>query len=91
MQTKLLEGIAPRIDDYLIMVTVEALAKIQWHGAGKDRVIGLRNESGQIYRHFIASGMGEFLHLTSALEDLNLQEQLLDTLGMREGCDAVFS
>lgn len=91
MQTKLLEGIVPRIDDQLIMAMVEAQAHVEWRGTGKDRVIGIRNESGQIYRHVIASGMGEFMHLISALEAINLQEQLLDTLGMREGCDAIFS
>lgn len=91
MQTKLLEGIVPRTDDQLIMTMVEAQSHIEWRGTGKDRVIGLRNESGQIYRHVIASGMGEFMHLIATLEALNLREQLLDTLGMREECDAIFS
>ncbi|MDN5503908.1 MAG: hypothetical protein L0H10_08815 [Comamonas sp.] len=91
MQTKLLEGIVPRIDDQLIMAMVEAQAHIEWCGTGKDRVIGLRNDSGQIYRHVVANGMGEFMHLISVLETLNLREQLLDTFGMREGCDTIFS
>ena len=91
MQTKLLEGIVPRIDDQLIMAMVEAQAHVEWRGTVKDRVIGIRNESGQVYRHVIASGMGEFMHLISTLEALNLREQLLDTLGMREECDAIFS
>ncbi|WP_407714193.1 hypothetical protein ACJJWD_21265 [Comamonas testosteroni] len=91
MQTKLLKGIVPRTDDQLIMAMVEAQSHIEWRGTGKDRVIGLRNESGQIYRHVIASGMGEFMHLISTLEALNLREQLLDTIGMRGGCDVIFS
>lgn len=91
MQTKLLEGIVPRIDDQLIMVMVQAQCHVEGRGGGKDRVIGLRNEAGQIYRHFIADGLGEFMRLISLLESLNLREQLLDTLGMREGCDAIFS
>lgn len=91
MQTKLIQGATPRANDQHIVAKVEAEAHDEWGGGGNDMVIGVRNEAGQIYRHFITTGMGEFMNAVSALEDLKLRDELVDAVGMREGCDAIFA
>jgi hypothetical protein len=53
-------------------------------------VIGLRNRDGDIYRLIGATKANSFMNAVEELEDLELVNELRDTEGTQEGCDAIF-
>jgi len=53
-------------------------------------VIGIRNEDGDIYRLIGATKANSFMNAVEELEDLELVNELRDTEGTQEGCDAIF-
>jgi hypothetical protein len=53
-------------------------------------VIGLRNRDGEIYRLIGATKANSFMNAVEELEDLELVNELRDTEGTLEGCDAIF-
>lgn len=69
---------------------VQALTKASFDGGGYTMVIGIRNESGQIYRRVTAVGMSDFMGCINALLALGLSDEMADVKTMREGCDAIF-
>ena len=88
MDTKLIDGKKPRANDNEIFA---AATKNTRDGGGNTMTIGIRNEAGQVYRGIQTVGMGEFMAVIGALQDLGLTDELADAAGMREGCDAIFS
>ena len=53
-------------------------------------VIGLRNADGEIYRLIGATKASSFMNAVEELEDLDLVNELQDTEGTKDGCDAIF-
>lgn len=53
-------------------------------------VIGVRNRDGEIYRLIGATKANSFMNAVEELEDLELVNELRDTEGTQEGCDAIF-
>lgn len=51
----------------------------------------MRNEDGEIYRLIGATKHNSFMNAIEELFDLGLVDELQDTEGTREGCDAIFS
>lgn len=89
MRTKLMQGTAPRANDQQVTALMDAEANA--HDGGQAMVVGVRNEAGQLYRAIEATGMGQFIGMTSGLQALGLRDELQHTMGMREGCDAIFA
>lgn len=54
-------------------------------------LIGIRNDDGEIYRLIGATKHNSFTNAIEELFDLELADELQDTEGTREGCDAIFS
>lgn len=54
-------------------------------------LIGIRNDDGDIYRLIGATKHNSFTNAIEELFDLDLADELQDTEGTREGCDAIFS
>ncbi len=54
-------------------------------------LIGIRNDDGEIYRLIGATKHNSFTNAIEELFDLDLADELQDTEGTREGCDAIFS
>lgn len=89
METKLVPGKAPRLNDEVIL---SALKKKARDGGGKAMLLGIRNEAGEIYRVVKAEGLGEFMSFVSFMsEKIGLVDELKDATGMKDGCDAIFS
>lgn len=64
MQTKLVPGKAARTNDATILSAINEEAR---DGGGNTMVIGIRNESGDIYRVVKAEGLGEFMGIVGVL------------------------
>lgn len=88
MKTALIPGVALRADDDRILA---ALKKCRFDGGGNTMIIGIRNEAGAIYRGVTTVGMGDFMQAVGALQKLGLTDELAESIGMREKCDAIFS
>jgi hypothetical protein len=54
-------------------------------------LIGIRNDDGEIYRLIGATKHNSFTNAIEELFDLDLTDELQDTDGTQEGCDAIFS
>ena len=77
-----------RDDDAAILKAVKTEA---FDGGGNTMVIGVRNSAGVIYRRIDAVGMREFMNVIGCFQDLDFTDELEDSSGMREKCDAIFS
>jgi hypothetical protein len=53
-------------------------------------LIGIRNEDGQIYRLIGATKPNSYINAIEELFDLGLVDELEDTDGTQDGCDAIF-
>ena len=91
MKTTLLEGKKPaKFDKHII-------GNLLLNVATPDEVrqekmqIGVRNEAGEIYRLIGATKVNSFMNAVEELFDLGLVDELQDTEGTKEGCDAIFS
>ena len=58
MQTQIIDGTSPRANDQQVVAAVKA--KARGNGGGATMVIGVRNETGAIYRRFHVTGLGDF-------------------------------
>jgi hypothetical protein len=70
---------------------VKAIEKKAFPGGGNKMVIGVRNESGAIYRKIEAVGLAEFMGVIGCFETLKFTDELEDSGSMKDGCDAIFS
>lgn len=89
METKLINGKQPRVNDDKILAAVTN--KATGDTDGNVMTLGVRNESGQIYRVFFTTGLREFQRAIGALKNLGFRDELTDSFNMKEGCDAIFS
>ena len=91
MKTALLDGITPaKIDKQIIgnlLLEVASSDKVRQ----EKMLIGVRNESGDIYRLIGATKVNSYMNAVEELEDLGLADELKDTEAPEDGCDAIFS
>lgn len=91
MKTSLIDGKKPaHFDKHVIgniLLDVAPLAEVQEEAM----LIGLRNESGDIYRLIGATKLNSYMNAVEELLDLGLVDELENTEDQKEGCDAIFS
>ena len=91
MKTTLLEGKKPaHFDKHIIGNLLLDVASVEEVRQEK-MLIGVRNETGEIYRLIGATKLNSFMNAVEELFDLGLVDELQDTEEPREGCDAIFS
>jgi hypothetical protein len=90
LKTSLLDGKTPaKFDKHIIgnllldLATPDEVRK-------EKMLIGVRNEDGDIYRLIGATKINSFMNAVEELDDLGLVNELQDTEGTQEGCDAIF-
>lgn len=54
-------------------------------------IIGIRNDSGEIYRIIGATRSNSYMNAVEELFDLGLINEIGDEDGPKEGCDAIFA
>lgn len=91
MKTSLLEGKKPAHFDKHIIGNLLLNASTPELVRQEKLIIGVRNEDGEIYRLIGATKHNSFMNAIEELFDLGLVDELQDTEGTREGCDAIFS
>lgn len=91
LKTSLLEGKKPAsFDKHIIgnlLLTVAPPDEVRQ----EKMLIGVRNEAGEIYRLIGATKVNSFMNAVEELFDLGLVDELQDTEGTQDGCDAIFS
>ncbi len=91
MKTSLIDGKKPaHFDKHIvgnILLDVAPLDEVQQ----ESMLIGIRNDSGEIYRLIGATKLNSFMNAVEELIDLGLSDELQDTEEQKEGCDAIFS
>lgn len=91
MKTALIEGKKPaHFDKHIIGNLLLDVASVEEVRQEK-MLIGVRNETGEIYRLIGATKLNSFMNAVEELFDLGLVDELQDTEEPREGCDAIFS
>ncbi len=90
MKTSQLDGIkAPAFDKQIIgnlllnVDTPDAVLK-------EKMIIGVRNDTGDIYRLIGATKLNSYMNAIEELADLGLVDELQDTDGPQDGYDAIF-
>ena len=90
MKTSLIDGKKPaHFDKHIIgniLLDVAPLDDVK----EESMIIGVRNESGEIYRLIGATKLNSFMNAVEELLDLGLEDELQDTEEQKEGCDAIF-
>ena len=90
MKTTLLEGMTPAkfdkhiIGNLLLNVSTPDIVRQE------KLLIGIRNEDGEIYRLIGATKPNSYINAIEELFDLGLVDELEDTDGTQDGCDAIF-
>jgi hypothetical protein len=90
LKTTLLEGMTPAkfdkhiIGNLLLNVSTPDIVRQE------KLLIGIRNEDGQIYRLIGATKPNSYINAIEELFDLGLVDELEDTDGTQDGCDAIF-
>ncbi len=91
MKTSLLDGKKPaKFDKHIIgnlLLNVATPDEVRQ----EKMLIGVRNESGEIYRLIGATKLNSFMNAVEELFDLGLVDELQDTESTLDGCDAIFS
>ena len=91
MKTSLIEGKKPaHFDKHIIgnlLLDVAPLDEVKQ----EKMLIGVRNETGEIYRLIGATKLNSFMNAVEELFDLGLVDELEDTEEPKDGCDAIFS
>ena len=91
MKTSLLDGFTPaKFDKHIIgnlLLNVDTPDEVR----KEKMLIGVRNEAGEIYRLIGATKINSFMNAVEELIDLGLVNELEDTEGTQDGCDAIFS
>jgi hypothetical protein len=91
LKTTLLEGKKPaHFDKHIIGNLLLDVAPVDEVRQEK-MLIGVRNESGEIYRLIGATKVNSFMNAVEELFDLGLVDELENTEEPRDGCDAIFS
>jgi hypothetical protein len=91
LKTTLLDGFTPaKFDKHIIGNLLLDVASVDEVRKEK-MLIGVRNEDGEIYRLIGATKINSFMNAVEELDDLGLVNELQDTEGTQEGCDAIFS
>lgn len=90
MKTSLLDGFTPaKFDKHIIgnlLLNVDTPDEVR----KEKMLIGVRNEAGEIYRLIGATKINSFMNAVEELIDLGLVNELEDTEGTQDGCDAIF-
>ena len=91
MKTALIDGVKPaKFDKHIIgniLLDVSTVDDVR-----KEKLIGgVRNEDGDLYRLIGAAKHNSFMNAIEELFDLGLVDELQETEGTLEGCDAIFS
>lgn len=91
MKTALVPGKKPaHFDKHIIgnlLLTVASVDDVRQ----EKMLIGVRNEAGEIYRLIGATKVNSFMNAVEELQDLGLADELEQTEGPKDGCDAIFS
>ena len=91
MKTSLIDGKKPaHFDKHIIgniLLDVAALDEVR----EEPMLIGVRNESGEIYRLIGATKLNSYMNAVEELLDLGLVDELENLEEQKEGCDAIFS
>ena len=91
MKTSLIEGKKPaHFDKHIIgnlLLDVAPLDEVKQ----EKMLIGVRNETGEIYRLIGATKLNSFMNAVEELFDLGLVDELQDTEEPKDGCDAIVS
>jgi hypothetical protein len=91
LKTSLLDGLTPaKFDKHIIgnlLLNVDTPDEVR----KEKMLIGVRNEAGDIYRLIGATKINSFMNAVEELIDLGLVNELEDTEGTHDGCDAIFS
>lgn len=90
LKTALLEGVKPaKFDKHITKNLLLDVASPHEVRAEK-MLIGVRNESGEIYRLIGATKLNSYMNAVEELFDLELVDELQDVEETRDGCDAIF-
>lgn len=68
----------------------ESISSYPIEGGGKTMVVGVKNLNGDTYRIIDAIGLGTYIHITSALAGIGLEDELYDSLSGESGFDSMF-
>ncbi|MBX9722855.1 MAG: hypothetical protein K2X81_15750 [Candidatus Obscuribacterales bacterium] len=91
MKTALIPGKAIAAIDQQIMGNI-LLTQVSADIVKQEKMlIGIRNESGDIYRLIGATKVNNYMNAIEELFDLALVDELNGVEGTLEGCDAIFS
>ena len=91
MKTALLDGVTPAKIDKQIMGNLLLDIASATEVRQEKMLIGVRNEAGDIYRLIGAAKANSYTNAVEELEDLGMVDELKETDGTHEGCDAIFS
>lgn len=91
MKTALLDGVTPAKIDTQIMGNLLLNIASADEVRQEKMLIGVRNEQGEIYRLIGAAKAHSYTNAVEELEDLGMVDELKDSDGTEEGCDAIFS
>ncbi len=91
MKTTLLDGKTPAQFDKNIIGNLLLNVATPDEVRQEKMLIGVRNESGDIYRLIGATKVNSFMNAVEELFDLGLVDELKDTEAPQDGYDAIFS
>lgn len=91
MKTALLDGVTPAKIDTQIMGNLLLDIASADEVRQEKMLIGVRNEAGAIYRLIGAGKANSYTNAVEELEDLGMVDELKDSDGPEQGCDAIFS
>ena len=91
MKTTLLEGKKPAHFDKHIIGNILLDVAPEDEVRQEKMLIGVRNESGEIYRLIGATKVNSFMNAVEELIDLGLVDELQETEEPKDGYDAIFS
>ncbi|WP_338847195.1 hypothetical protein V8J88_00565 [Massilia sp. W12] len=91
LKTALIEGRqVPRFDRDItnnLLMEHTSLAEVR----DEKMIIGIRNDSGEIYRLIGSMHLKNYMNAVEELFDMEMADELQDVEGQRHGCDAIFS
>lgn len=67
-----------------------ALPDGQFDGGGHTMVVAIENPDGKVYRILKCEGLGAYMHVTGALEELGMDDVLADEMDGADGFDSRF-
>jgi hypothetical protein len=91
LKTTLIAGVKPPEFDKQIVTNLLLDHVTEDEVRQQKLLIGIRNDDGAIYRLIGATRHNSFTNAIEELFDLELVDELQDTDGTCEGCDAIFS